>query len=95
MPVGVLHESIVIERGKCICGADICDDNEAIRHLEALMQTLPPYSIGNMIGQFANHARSLATRETDFYEQIKQKTQAYQKHDAVINSAIDQCDDLV
>jgi DNA sulfur modification protein DndD len=47
-----------------------------------------------MIGQFANQARSLAVRETDFYEQMKQKTQAYQKHDAVINNAIDQRDDL-
>lgn len=85
----------LLERGKCICGADICDDDEATRHLEALMQTLPPNSIGNMIGQFADQASSLATRESDFYEQVKQKTQAYQKHDAVINNAIDQCDDLV
>lgn len=85
----------LLERGKCICGADICNGDEATKHLEALIQTLPPYSIGNMIGQFANQARSLAVRETDFYEQLKIKTQAYQKHDAIINNAIDQRDELV
>ena len=84
----------LLERGTCICGSKICNGDEATKHLEALMQTLPPYSIGNMIGQFANQARSLAVGETDFYEQMKQKTQAYQKHDAVINNAIDQRDDL-
>ncbi len=84
----------LLERGKCICGSDICNGDEATKHLEALMLTLPPYSIGNMIGQFANQASSLAVRETDFYEQLKLKTQVYQKHDAVINNAVDRCADL-
>lgn len=84
----------LLERGTCICGSSVCGDDEKVKHLKALMQTLPPYSIGNMIGQFANQAKSLAIRETDFYEQIKSKTQAYQKHDALINDAIDKRDEL-
>ncbi len=84
----------LLDRGTCICGSPICGNDERIKHLRDLMQTLPPYSIGNMIGQFANQAKSLAIREADFYEQIKSKTQAYQKHDALINDAIDKCDEL-
>lgn len=42
----------LISRKKCICGADITFGNDAYKHLNELLEFIPPQSIGTLIGQF-------------------------------------------
>lgn len=44
----------LIERKKCICGADVEAGNEAFTELTKILDYIPPKSIGNMIGEFVN-----------------------------------------
>lgn len=44
----------LIERKKCICGADVVTGNDAFIQLTKLLEYIPPKSIGNMIGEFVN-----------------------------------------
>ena len=50
--------SFLLERGKCICGANLETDEEKKTHLQDLIQALPPNSLGNMIGQFSAEVRA-------------------------------------
>ena len=45
-----IHE--LLERGRCLCGAEIKDGNDAYLHLIQLMQYVPPESIGTTIKNF-------------------------------------------
>lgn len=42
----------LIRRGKCLCGADIVEDNEAYIHLMEQIKFVPPESIGTTIKNF-------------------------------------------
>jgi len=44
----------LIDRKKCICGADVVTGNDAFIQLTKLLEFIPPKSIGNMIGEFVN-----------------------------------------
>ncbi|NCC87250.1 MAG: hypothetical protein EOM05_05215 [Clostridia bacterium] len=54
----------LIQRKKCICGADISIGNDAYKHLNDLLEFIPPQSIGTIIGQFVKECE-LRTRGTD------------------------------
>lgn len=54
----------LIQRKKCICGADISFGNEAYKHLNELLEFIPPHSIGTIIGQFVRECE-LRTKGTD------------------------------
>ena len=45
-----IHE--LLERGRCLCGAEIKDGNDAYLHLVQLMKYIPPESIGTTIKNF-------------------------------------------
>jgi DNA sulfur modification protein DndD len=44
----------LIDRKKCICGAEVLAGNDAFATLNQLLAYIPPKSIGNMIGEFVN-----------------------------------------
>lgn len=46
----------LINRNKCICGAEIHAGNEAFRHLSELLKYIPPRSLGTSIYQFSNES---------------------------------------
>ena len=62
----------LLERGRCICGAPLENDEEKVHCLQELLKAVPPNSIGQMIGMFAREARAHAERGKDFFEEIRQ-----------------------
>lgn len=63
----------LIKRGKCICGADIEFGEDAYKHLNELLEFIPPHSIGTLINQFV-HDCELRCRQTDtFFDDILTK----------------------
>lgn len=54
----------LLNRGKCICGSDLHQNVECLKNLQALMYTLPPHSLGNMIGSFLKDIKN-NSRNTD------------------------------
>ena len=60
----------LIERGRCICGNEVCTGNEAFIELSNLLKYVPPKNIGDSITEFRSKCqekvRSSETMFTDF-----------------------------
>jgi DNA sulfur modification protein DndD len=60
----------LIERGRCICGSEVCDGNDAFIELTNLFGYVPPKSIGESISDFRdkckNKVRDSASMFTNF-----------------------------
>ena len=65
----------MIKNGKCLCGAEIVDGNEAYKHLMEQIKFVPPESIGTTIKNFKKDIRQYdKTNEDDrFYSTIQSK----------------------
>ncbi len=68
----------LIKRGRCICGTELCEGNDAYMHLMEELNYVPPESIGNTVRHYreklnafsrnADHAfESLASRYQEIY----------------------------
>lgn len=44
----------IVKRGKCICGNELLDGSEALKHILDEMQYVPPESIGNTVKNYKN-----------------------------------------
>lgn len=84
----------LLERGKCICGANLTEHPEAVQHLTDLIYSLPPYSIGNMIGQYTDRARSQTRQAENFYQTFQDNMSNYAQHITNIDDADDHMHDL-
>lgn len=84
----------LLERGKCICGANLAEHPEAVQHLNDLIYSLPPYSIGNMIGQYTDRARSQTRQAESFYQTFQDNMSNYAQHITNIDDADDHMHDL-
>lgn len=58
----------LIERKKCICGADVVTGNDAFIQLTKLLEYIPPKSIGNMIGEFVNQCEVRNKSVKDYFD---------------------------
>ena len=59
----------LIERGRCICGSEICTGNEAFMALTDLLNYVPPKSIGDSIADFRDKCKEkVHNSETMFGE---------------------------
>lgn len=73
-----LHADAVqflLDRGSCICGADLSSDAKKREHLEKLLQMLPPYSVSTLAAHFASELQELVSNvdniETELQELLK------------------------
>jgi DNA sulfur modification protein DndD len=66
----------IIEKGRCICGSEICIGNEAYNILNRLRDFIPPQSLGNLIAQFRlyceNNTKNIITFLDDFREKYSE-----------------------
>ena len=54
--IPALHADAVqflLDRGTCICGANLNNDSDKKKHLEKMLQMLPPYSVSTIASQLA------------------------------------------
>lgn len=62
----------LLDRKKCICGANLSDTtSEAVRHLLKEIELVPPISIGGSIKKFVDKSREKINLSEDFYENFK------------------------
>jgi len=58
----------LIDRKKCICGADVSAGNDGFIQLTKLLEFIPPKSIGNMIGDFVSLCEIRSKSVQDYFE---------------------------
>ena len=63
----------LLKRKKCICGADIEFGNEAYKHLNELLEFIPPQSIGTSIGQFVRECELRCKGASSLFDDISTK----------------------
>ncbi len=63
----------LIKRKKCICGADIQFGNDAYKQLNALLEFIPPQSIGTSIGQFVRECELSCKNADTLFDDISTK----------------------
>lgn len=78
--------TFLLKRSKCICGADLTTDEDKKKHLQDLIQALPPNSLGNMIGQFSAEVRARGRMAENFEEYFDGIVQNIRKLDSEIVS---------
>ncbi len=76
----------ILERGKCICGADLKEHPDLRKHIEELVKVLPPNSIGTELAVF----KSEIGNYEDSYESSKQ---AFDDALSVYYTALEDLDD--
>lgn len=62
----------LIERGHCICGREICEGNEAYRHLMDAIKYLPPESIGTTVRLYRERLKDFSRLSERVYGDIKE-----------------------
>ena len=63
----------LLKKGTCICGTELSSEPDKKKHLEELILSLPPYSIGNMIAAFSREVR----RECNSFAETEQILKDY------------------
>lgn len=63
----------LINRGKCLCGQDIVEGNEAYNHLLEEMRFVPPESIGNSVRHYRENIESFSNFSLNTYSNLEEK----------------------
>lgn len=74
----------LINRGTCICGTQLMEGTIPYKNVTALMDYLPPQSIGVTVGQFIKESRSLYNKPTDLYYKIIDTLSLISEQDDII-----------
>ena len=60
----------LIKRGHCICGTEITVGNDAYKHLNEVLDFIPPQSIGSLIGQFVRECELKSKSGEGLFEDV-------------------------
>lgn len=63
----------LIKRGRCICGAEIRNGNDAYNHLMAELAYVPPESIGNTVRHYRDKLKGFSRPAERLYESLKER----------------------
>ena len=66
----------LIKRGRCICGQEIRDGNEAYQHLMAELAYVPPESIGNTVRHYKERVSSFSRPAERTYSSLDERYRA-------------------
>ena len=84
----------LIKRGKCICGAEICDGNDAYRHLMEELNFVPPESIGNTVRHYREKLLSFSKNADHIYDSLTSRYQEIYRSKARIQEREDELADI-
>ena len=62
----------LIKRGRCLCGREICEGEDAYNYLMAEIKYVPPESIGNTVRLYRERLKNLSRSSERTYERLKQ-----------------------
>lgn len=63
----------LIKRGRCICGQEIREGNDAYQHLMAELSFVPPESIGNTVRHYREKLKSFSRPAERTYDSLDQR----------------------
>ena len=63
----------LLKRGRCICGQEIHDGNEAYQHLMAELAYVPPESIGNTVRHYRGKLGSFSRNAEQTYSSLENR----------------------
>ena len=75
----------LLDRGSCLCGTQLMEGSVAYNNLCALLEYLPPKSIGVTVGAFVKESRQLYAREDDLFGDIGELMGDISRQDHNIN----------
>ena len=84
----------LIKRGRCICGAEICEGNDAYRHLMNELNYVPPESIGNTVRHYREKLSSFSKNADHIYESLTSRYQEIYRSKARIQEWEDELADI-
>jgi len=65
----------LLKRGRCICGAELCEGNDAYNHLMEELNYVPPESIGNTVRHFREKLSSFSRNADYTFESLTSRYQ--------------------
>lgn len=63
----------LIKRGKCVCGREIVEGNEAYAHLMEELAFVPPESIGNTVRHYRDTLNSYSHNSSSLFDNLNQR----------------------
>lgn len=84
----------LIQRGECICGAEIQVGNEAHKHLIHERDYLPPQAIGTMIRTYKKELGMYKDSAKDYYENIKGRYEDIYRYKTRIQDCEEELEDI-
>ena len=66
----------LIARGRCICGAEVCEGNAAFKHLMDELNYVPPESIGNTVRHYRDTLSTFSRPAERTYESLQERYQS-------------------
>jgi len=65
----------LFERGVCICGTEFTEGDEHYQHLKALIDYIPPQSLGTMINSYVNTCKHKSESPNNIYKIVEGQLQ--------------------
>jgi len=84
----------LLKRGRCICGAEICEGNEAYQHLMEELNYVPPESIGNTVRHYRETLGSFSKNADHTYDSLTSRFQEIYRSKARIQEWDDELADI-
>lgn len=84
----------LLKRGRCICGAELCEGNDAYQHLVDELNYVPPESIGNTVRHYREKLGSFSKDADHTYESLASAYQEIYRAKARIQEWEDELTDI-
>ena len=84
----------LLKRGRCICGTELCEGNDAYNHLMEELNYVPPESIGNTVRHFREKLSSFSRDADHIFESLTSRYQEIYRSKARIQEWEDELADI-
>lgn len=84
----------LIKRGRCICGAELREGNDAYKHLMDELNYVPPESIGNTVRHYRERLSSFSRNADQTYDSLTSRYQEIYRAKARIQEWEDELTDI-
>lgn len=85
----------IVKRGTCICGCKLSPGSEALAHVLAEMQYVPPESIGNAVRNYKNSVKSFGSGSERIFSSIEARYQELYRSKTRVQEWNDEIEDIV
>lgn len=80
----------LLDRGTCLCGTQLMEGSIPHKNLVALMDYLPPQSIGVTVGSFVKDSRAQYLDDNDLFKRVSEMLASISEQDDTINDLTEQ-----